>query len=153
MRLQVLWFQVWPPHQFLQVGNFMKKIFILNFRIVVTLFFALLMLANPVLAQTSDKYGLTATAKKAELTDAVAGATDVPSLVGLVVNSVLGIMGIIFFGLIFYSGLRWMTAKGNSDSIEKSKETILSAAIGLVIILAAYAITNFIFDNLTTVAV
>lgn len=101
-------------------------------------------------AQTPEvKYGLSATGDRAGLKTAIKGATDVPSLVGLVINSVLGLMGIIFFFIIFYSGFRWMTARGNSDAIEKSKDAILSAAIGLVIILAAYAITNFVFDNLT----
>jgi hypothetical protein len=96
------------------------------------------------------KYGLSKTADKAGLKDAVKDATSVPTLVGSIINAALGLMGIIFFFIIFYSGFRWMTARGNSDAIEKSKDAILSAAIGLVIILAAYAITNFVFDNLTS---
>ena len=76
------------------------------------------------------------------------GAGTVEGVVGGVVDIVLSILGIVFFILIFYSGFNWMTARGNSEKVEKSKETIEAAAIGLIIVLAAYAITNFVFDNL-----
>lgn len=42
----------------------------------------------------------------------------------------------------------WMTAFGNDQKVEKSKEIIISAAIGLVIVLAAYAISRFVFGAL-----
>jgi hypothetical protein len=125
--------------------NIFKKIIFLSLVIFVFCGAGTVSASNPTI-----KYGLSKTGDKAGLKDAVKGATDVPSLVGAVINAVLGLMGIIFFFIIFYSGFRWMTARGNSDAIEKSKDAILSAAIGLVIILAAYAITNFVFDNLTS---
>ncbi|MFA6105551.1 MAG: pilin [Patescibacteria group bacterium] len=79
-----------------------------------------------------------------------AGPNAIPELVGSVVQIVLSIIGIVFFLLILYAGFNWMTARGNSEKIDKSKETIESAAIGIIVILAAYAITNFIFSNLQT---
>jgi hypothetical protein len=79
----------------------------------------------------------------------IQGAKTVPELIGVVVRSLLAFIGIIFFILIFYSGINWMIARGNSEKIDASKDTIVNASIGLVIVLAAYAITNFVFSSLS----
>ncbi len=71
-----------------------------------------------------------------------------PELIGSVVGTVLSFLGIIFFLLVLYAGIMWMTAFGNDQKVEKSKEIIISAAIGLVIVLAAYAISRFVFGAL-----
>jgi hypothetical protein len=42
-----------------------------------------------------------------------------------------------------------MTAFGVSDKVEKAKDILIHAAIGLVIVLAAYAISKFVFGALT----
>jgi hypothetical protein len=79
-----------------------------------------------------------------------AGPDALPLLIGAVVEIILSVVGIVFFVLILYAGFNWMTARGNSEKIDKSKETIESALVGLIVVLAAYAITNFIFSNLGT---
>jgi hypothetical protein len=38
----------------------------------------------------------------------------------------------------------WMTSGGNEERVKKAKQILIAAIIGLVIILSAYAITNFI---------
>jgi cbb3-type cytochrome oxidase subunit 3 len=63
---------------------------------------------------------------------------------GTVIGAVLSLLGVIFFLLIFYGGIRWMLAQGNEQEIEKAKGILITACIGLVIVLAAYAITSFI---------
>ncbi len=82
------------------------------------------------------------------LPESIGGAKTVPELVGTVVASVLGFLGVIFFLIIFYAGLVWMTAQGAEEKIERSKEMISAAVVGLVIVLAAYAFTQFVFDQL-----
>jgi hypothetical protein len=46
------------------------------------------------------------------------------------------------------AGYQWMTAGGNEEQVAKAKKNISNAVIGLIIILAAYAITWFIFTYL-----
>src|SRR3989339_740431 len=53
-------------------------------------------------------------------------------------------VGLIFFILIFYGGFSWMIARGNEQKVEKAKNTVIAASIGLVIVLASYAITILI---------
>ena len=70
-------------------------------------------------------------------------------IVGTVVGAILSLLGVIFFLLIFYGGIRWMLAQGNEAEVEKAKQVIVAAVIGLVIVLSAYAITYFIGQRLT----
>ena len=52
----------------------------------------------------------------------------------------LSFLGIAFFILIIYAGWLWMTAGGNEERLGKAKKILQEAVIGLVIVLAAYAI-------------
>ena len=79
----------------------------------------------------------------------VSGApTDVRIIVARVIKAFLGLLGIIFIILILIAGFNWMTAQGDEQKIEKAKETLSRAVIGLIIIVAAYSITYFVFNNL-----
>jgi len=42
-----------------------------------------------------------------------------------------------------------MLAQGNEAEVEKAKATLIAAIIGLIIVLAAYAITAFIGGQIT----
>ena len=66
--------------------------------------------------------------------------------VGLILNILFSFLGIIFLVLIVYSGVLWMTAQGNTSQIEKAKDTIIKAVIGLTIVILAYASTFFILN-------
>lgn len=68
--------------------------------------------------------------------------------IGQLINVVLGFLGIIFLLLVIYAGFLWMTAGGNSDKVDKAKSILIQATIGLVILLAAYAITSFVVTQL-----
>ena len=43
-----------------------------------------------------------------------------------------------------------MTAQGSEEKIERAKEMISAAVVGLVIVLAAYAFTQFVFSQLAS---
>lgn len=57
---------------------------------------------------------------------------------------ILGLLGITFLVLIIYSGFTWMTSQGDKDKIAKAKQTISNSVIGFAIIIASYAIVDFI---------
>jgi len=73
----------------------------------------------------------------------------VPNLIGSIVGTALSFVGAIFFLLILYAGFLWMTAFGNSEKVDKAKDILQHAAVGLLVVLAAYAISKFIFNSLT----
>lgn len=72
----------------------------------------------------------------------------VGTVVGTIIKAFLGLLGIIFVILMIVAGFNWMTAGGDEAKIEKATSTIRSAVIGLIIVVAAYAITYFVFANL-----
>ncbi len=58
----------------------------------------------------------------------------------------LSLVGIIFLILMIYAGFLWMTAGGKPDNTTKAKDMMIRAVIGVIIIAAAYAVTNFVFN-------
>lgn len=75
--------------------------------------------------------------------------TNIPSLIGGLLGKVLGFTGTIFFVLVVYAGMLWMTAAGNEEQTTKAKKILGAAIVGLIIVLSAYAITRFIGDTLS----
>lgn len=73
--------------------------------------------------------------------------TSIATIAGTVVNVFLSILGIIFIILIIYAGYSWMTAEGDETKVTKAKDTLRRAIIGLIIILSAYAIYLFLWNN------
>jgi len=79
--------------------------------------------------------------------EGVTGSSSSDTVENIVINFIqilLGFLGLIFVVLIIWSGFQWMTAGGNSSAIDAAKKRLTNAVIGLFIILAAYAITDFI---------
>lgn len=74
-------------------------------------------------------------------------STNIQSYIGFIIKGALGILGAIFLVLIILAGFRWMTSAGNSQNIDAAKQTIVNSVIGLVIVLAAYAITSFVLTR------
>ena len=74
--------------------------------------------------------------------------SSIPGLVGLIIQGALSLLGVIFTVLIIYGGYLWMTGRGNEERVTKAKNTLQAAAIGLIIVLAAYAITFFVGSQL-----
>ncbi|MDO8499848.1 MAG: hypothetical protein Q7S66_04275 [bacterium] len=106
-----------------------------------------LALADPPLDPT---YGAGVVRDKAGLPQKVANVDNLPDLIGVVIGVALSGLGVVFFLIIFYAGFRWMTARGKSEVIDASKETLEQAVIGLVLVIAAYAIANFVFTAIAT---
>lgn len=118
---------------------FLKKLFIVTLVSVGIL--------GPILV-LADSYGLQTAGEQAGLSQLAISSKSIPQLAGEIIGVGLSLVGIIFFLLMLYAGLRWMIAMGKSEDVQKAKDTLEAAAIGLVIILAAYAITQFVFTNL-----
>ena len=79
------------------------------------------------------------------------GNASIGTVMALVIYAVLGLMGMIFIVLVILAGYNWLTATGDTDKVEKAQDTLRYAVIGLVVILAAYAITFFVFSVLSKI--
>ena len=72
------------------------------------------------------------------------------SIIGTVIQTALSLLGVIFVILMIYGGYLWMTAKGNEEQVVKAKNVIIAAITGLVIVIAAYAISYFVISKIST---
>ena len=75
------------------------------------------------------------------------GQANLKSTIGNIINVLLGFLGIIAVVIILYGGFVWMTAGGSEDKVKKAQQIIVAGAIGLAIILSAYAITIFVISE------
>jgi hypothetical protein len=71
--------------------------------------------------------------------------TAIGTAIGKIVVAFLSLLGVIFIFLIVLAGYDYMTARGEEAKVEKALATIRRAIIGLIIILGAYAIWNFVY--------
>lgn len=124
----------------------------LFFKKNILLFILALSLTVPVFV-LADQYGIEDAAKgtslqKVSLTSKY--KNNLPGLIGNVATVGLGLVGVVFFLLILYGGIYYMTAMGRTEQAEKAKEILEKAIVGLVIVGASYAIANFVFSSLAS---
>lgn len=103
-----------------------------------------------VFAQTSSDSGILNRLDKVAGTGGYnpGGSADITTVVGLIVQAVLGLLGVVFVILMVYAGYTWMIARGNEQKVTKAKDMLQTAIIGLVIVLSSWAIWSFILSGL-----
>ena len=67
-------------------------------------------------------------------------------IVSTVITLVLGLMGVIFLILAIYGGYTWMMAGGNEEAVAKAKKTLTNAILGIIIVLASYAMVRLVVE-------
>ena len=110
---------------------------------------AILALPYIVLAESQSTVNLKQVGEKGD-TPPWSGATDtsLAGIVSIVIQAFLGLLGVLFLTYLLYAGYHWMTAQGDEKKVDKAKDTLTRAVIGLIIIIAAYSITYFVFTSL-----
>jgi len=104
-------------------------------------------MALPVLAVVEDTSAGTLLKEVGDAAQLQSGKT-LPEIIGLIINVALTLVGVVLLVLMVYAGVIWMTAQGEQKKVDEAKTTIKNAIIGLIITLAAYAISNFVVSNI-----
>lgn len=78
--------------------------------------------------------------------------SDLPIFIGNIINVFLSLLGVIFVLYTVYAGWLWMSDQGEGKKAQKAKDMLRQAVVGMVIIIAAYAISNFVINQLITAA-
>jgi hypothetical protein len=87
-----------------------------------------------------------------DTTASVAGydtAITLNKMVATIIQSALGLLGVIFLLYIIYGGVIWMTAEGEEAKVEKAQKILRNATIGLIITVSSYAISYFVINALS----
>lgn len=72
------------------------------------------------------------------------GTEDVRTTVSRIIRAFMGLLGLVAVIIILLGGFKWMTAAGNEEQVQEAKKLMISGVIGLVIIMSAFAIAQFV---------
>ena len=75
------------------------------------------------------------------------GETKVKSTIGNVTNLLLMAVGAISIIMIVVGGILFALSNGDSSKVAKARNTVLYAAVGLMVALLASAIVNLVFGR------
>ncbi len=71
---------------------------------------------------------------------------NLPDFVGSVLKYLLGFLGTVALIIFLYGGWTWMTSAGDPKKVTKGRDTILWAALGVVVIFLSYALVVAVFN-------
>lgn len=110
-----------------------------------------LFLPASALAQlSSNDTGLGNTAKTGYGLSSDEISTTLPMFVGTyVIRPILALTGTILFALMTYAGFLWITAQGDPKKVQKAKDILVECVVGTVVLVGAYALSNFIITELS----
>jgi hypothetical protein len=126
----------------------MKKIFILLFLAIIGISSATSASALGLKDAFTKNSGIDKLAGKANY-DTTSSYVGPEFYIGLALNTVFALIGIILIGLIIYSGIIWMTARGDEGKVTKAKDTLTEAILGLLFIIGGYALSIFLLNVFT----
>jgi len=69
------------------------------------------------------------------------------NIIGVIIQTALSLLGVIFLGIMIFGGYLWMTGRGNEERVTRAKNLIWAAIVGLIIVVSAYAISYFIISK------
>lgn len=75
--------------------------------------------------------------------------TDPNVVIGRIIKAILGLVGAVALLMFIVGGLTWMTAAGSKEKIEKGKNIIVWAILGLVVIFASYMLVDLVIKSVT----
>lgn len=77
------------------------------------------------------------------------GDVDIPTLIGIIINAVLGIVGSIALIMFIYGGFLMLISQGDPAKIKKGKDALIWSVLGLVVIFGSYIFVNYIIIGLS----
>jgi len=97
-------------------------------------------IVKPVHAQTQEWSEISG----ACVNNGVATVQGIGCMIANVFSIALTLLGITGFVMIIYAALNMMLSGGNSQAVEKSKNTITFAVVGIILALSSFIILNLI---------
>jgi hypothetical protein len=74
------------------------------------------------------------------------GDIDIPTLIGIIIKGVLGIVGSIALLMFVYGGFLMLISQGDAAKIKKGRDALIWAAAGLVVIFGSYIFVSYILS-------
>lgn len=110
-------------------------------------FFSFIISTQNNIIYAADITGQGCSGDSCKLQNPIPSVTNPNELIGKIINGLLGIVGSVALVMFIYGGVMWMISGGNEAMVTKGKNTLMWAAIGLIVIFSAYAMVNFVLVN------
>ena len=122
----------------------MKKIkyFLLTLGVLASICFVFA--PNIVMAAGTDSISPACTGDAADTPICKQDAHDLAYYVGIIVNTLLIVLGAVAVVVIIIAGIIYTTSGGEPALIKRAKDTLLYAVVGLIVAISSYAIVNFV---------
>lgn len=78
------------------------------------------------------------------------GDVTIPELIGYIIKAILGITGAVALFMFVYGGVMMIISGGKTDKIQKAKDVLTWAIIGLVVIFSSYLLVAFVISGITS---
>lgn len=75
-----------------------------------------------------------------------------PDMISSIIKIMLGLFGTVALVFVIWSGIEWLLSKGDTKKIGAARDRMVAAAVGLAIIAASYAVTDFIIAQISFIA-
>ena len=77
------------------------------------------------------------------------GISYIPDIISRIIKIILGLVGTVSLIVFIYAGFLWITAQGKPDQINKGRQAMLWAVVGIVVVFSSYAILRYVFEILS----
>jgi membrane protease YdiL (CAAX protease family) len=81
------------------------------------------------------------------------GTSDLRKIIGRVIQALLGLSGTLALLMFVWGGFQWITSGGEKDKIQKGKNTVIWAVIGLFFVFISYTLVTAVINAITTASV
>lgn len=76
--------------------------------------------------------------------------TATAELVGTIISTLLSIIGAVALVMFVLGSTKWITSRGNPEEVKKGAQTMLFAALGVLVVFMSYMLVYLIISYLTT---
>lgn len=83
-------------------------------------------------------------AQTISLNNPLGPTSDIPTIIGMALRGLFGVIGTIALIIFIYGGFLWMTAFGEEQKVKKGWDTMMWAGLGLVVMFGSYVAVEFI---------
>jgi hypothetical protein len=106
-------------------------------------------MVTPVPAQAINVFRQCSANAQSEVCKATGDANEqnATGIVKRIIDLLLFALGITAVFMIIWSGVKYVTSRGDAANVKSAKDTLTYAVVGLIVALLAYAIVNFIISN------
>lgn len=77
------------------------------------------------------------------------GQTDATPLIRNIINILLYIVSVVSIIMIIVGGMRYILSSGDSGKVASAKNTVVYAAVGLIVAVFSWVIVNLVAEQLT----